>query len=461
MIRSQFILPLHHKLVIDYFAGGGGASTGIELALGRHVDHAVNHDLKALGMHRINHPQTVHHCEDVFDVDPWKLTEGRPVGLIHFSPDCKHFSKAKGGKPLDKRIRGLVLVMLKWAKYGAECMTMENVEEIVTWGPVNRHGRPIKRHKGRTWKAFLDVLSVGIRADHPDLKEILAVVGDCVTLEDCVRGFGFVREVKEIRAMHHDTATIRKRLFMVARKDGRPIVWPEATNGPVKRPTLINGERILPYRMIAECIDWTVPCPSIFMTRAEARKRGLNIKRPLVKATQRRIATGVDRFVLRAAEPFIVSLTHQGGDRLESVMEPARTITGAHRGEKALVAPILTEHANASKQRTFRADEPMRTQCGEVKGGHFALVAGTLVHTAHGERDKNGKKRGKGAQRGHRDDAECAGNAGLRLGCCHSRRRWRAGLQRQAQAGECADERTDNREPCRGGDGEASRNECG
>ncbi len=397
MIRPQLILDLNPELIIDNFAGGGGASTGIELALGRHVDHAVNHSREALGMHRINHPQTIHHCEDVFDIDPETICEGRPVGLCHNSPDCKHFSKAKGGKPLDKRIRGLVLVMLKWAKYGARVMTMENVEEIVTWGPLKKVRKNGKvdwyadpEHKGRTWHAFLDILSTGIDPNHPDLPEILEVLGGYITEEDCVRGFGYAYEAREIRACDQGTPTIRKRLFMIARRDGRPIVWPAPSHAPKD-----SGSGLPAYRTIAECIDWELPTPSIFLSRGEAKR--WRCKRPLAKATMRRIAKGVDRYVLKAKQPFIVSLTHQGGDRVEPVTEPSMTVTGAHRGEKALVSPFLTEHANASIQRNMPMDEPGRTACAQVKGGHFALVAGTLVHTAHGDQDKNGKRRGRGA----------------------------------------------------------------
>lgn len=434
-ILSTPIVRHGPELIVDNFAGGGGASTGIALALNRCVDHAINHDRYALGMHRINHPQTIHHCEDVFDVDPETVCEGRRVGLCHNSPDCKHFSKAKGGKPLDKRIRGLVLVMLKWAKYGARVLTMENVEEIVTWGPLMRYRKngqsewhADKRHIGRTWQAFLSILSTGIDPDHPDLPDILEVLGGYLTKADCVRGLGYRYETRQLRACDLGTPTIRKRLYMVARNDGQPIVFPEDTHAPRHSPRLRGRRRLKPYRTIAECIDWHLPCPSIFLDGAAAKR--WRCKRPLARATLRRIAKGVDRYVLRAKEPFIVSVTHQGGERIEPVSEPGRTVTGAHRGEKALVAPLvsrfqgdhagkedgatrnlsvtdplrtqetsnrfavceaelvgfLTEHANASTQRNLPANEPGRTQCGEVKGGHFAVVAGTLVPTGYGER---------------------------------------------------------------------------
>lgn len=380
MIRDQFILDLNQELIVDNFAGGGGASCGIEMALGRHVDHAINHDRFALGMHRINHPQTIHHCEDIFDVDPRTICEGRPVGLAHFSPDCKHFSKAKGGKPLDKKIRGLVLVMLRWAKYGARVMTMENVEEIRTWGPlifIVKNGEegwyPDPAHRGRTWLAFLDILGTGIDADHPDLPEILAVLDGTVTKEECVQGFGYAYDCKEIRACDQGTPTIRKRLYMVARRDGGAIVWPEASHFDWR----LTPKTKTPYRIIAECIDWSRPCPSIFLTGLEAK--AAKCKRPLAPATLRRVAMGIDRYVLKSPKPFLVSLTHQGGDRVEAIDEPIRTITGAHRGEKALVVPVITEHANSTNPRSWSADEPLRTACAEVKGGHFAMVAASLA----------------------------------------------------------------------------------
>jgi DNA (cytosine-5)-methyltransferase 1 len=385
VIRPQFTLDLHGELIVDNFAGGGGASTGIELALGRHVDHAINHDPMALGMHRINHPQTLHHCEDVFDIDPCTVCEGRRVGLAHFSPDCKHFSKAKGGQPLDKRIRGLVLVMLRWAKYGARVMTMENVEEIVTWGPLVRIFRsgkwdwyPDPANKGRTWLAFLDCLSTGIDPNHPDLPEILEVLHGTVTKEELVRGFGYQYEARTIRACDHGTPTIRKRLYMVARRDGRPIVFPVATHANQEG----NARGLKPWRAIAECIQWDLPCPSIFLNKEEARLA--RCKRPLAEATLQRVAKGMDRYVLKAKKPFLVSLTHQGGDLVESIDMPANTITGAHRGEKALVTPFITEHANATHQRNFSADEPSRTACAEVKGGHFALVSASLMTNTTG-----------------------------------------------------------------------------
>jgi DNA (cytosine-5)-methyltransferase 1 len=366
-----------YELIIDGFAGGGGTSVGIEMGLGRSPDIAVNHDRYALGMHRVNHPRTRHLCEDVFRVDPRKVTHGRPVGFAWFSPDCKHFSKAKGGKPLSKKIRGLVLVILWWASaVRPRVIGMENVEEIQDWGPL-LNGRPDPRYKGRTWKAFLAILGQGIDPNHPDLPYILRVLKGHLTKEQCVRGLGYEFEGREIRACVTGAPTIRNRFYLIARCDGRPIVWPAPTH--VEPKEVRNGYR--PWRTIAECIDWSIPCPSIFLTRRQAKKA--KCKRPLAKSTRCRIAAGVDRYVMRAVEAFLVSLTHHGGNRIEPLSEPARTITGANGGEKALVnvllAPFITEHANASNQRNMPASEPMRTLCAEVKGGHFALCAVGMV----------------------------------------------------------------------------------
>jgi DNA (cytosine-5)-methyltransferase 1 len=344
MLTPQFVLPLARELVIDLFAGGGGASTGIETAIGRHVDIAVNHDREAVALHQANHPQTKHYVEDVFDVDPLEVTEGLPVGLLWASPDCKHFSKAKGGKPVSKKIRGLAWVVVKWAKLiRPRVIFLENVEEFQTWGPLTADNKPCPERKGRTFKRWVGSL----------------------------KSLGYVVEFCEIRADTLGTPTIRNRLYMIARCDGEPITWPEATHGPgLKKP-----------RTAAECIDWHLPCHSIFLTKEEGAAFG--VKRPLADATMRRIAKGVDRYVITSKEPFIVSLTHQGADRVEPVTQPFKTVTGARRGEKAVVdvkvTPFITEHANASNQRNMRADEPLRTQLAQVKGGHFAIVAPHLT----------------------------------------------------------------------------------
>lgn len=400
MIRDNFILDLNDEIFGDNFAGGGGASCGAELALGRHVDEAANHDEAALGMHRINHPQTVHHLQDIFEVDYQKIAGKRRWGGMWFSPDCKHFSKAKGGKPLDKKIRGLALVIFRAAKIRTRVIYMENVEEIQKWGPLYdthsngceggkkckkscHYDKAIPEHACRTWNAFINVLKNGIPKDHPDIPEILEVLGagqqsNPVTKEDLVRGFGYDVQYRELRACDYGAPTIRKRLFLIARCDGLPIVWPKPTHAA---PEVAKSLKLKPYRTIAECIDWTIPCKSIFLNKAQAKK--LRCRRPLAKSSEHRIAKGTGRFVLNSADPFLISLTHQGGDRIEPIDEPVDTITAAHRGEKALVdatvAPFITEHANSSNQRNMPADEPMRTTCANVKGGHFAVCAAHIT----------------------------------------------------------------------------------
>lgn len=350
MIGNQFILDVHPELIIDNFAGGGGASTGIELALGRHVDIAINHDAEAVAMHTANHPQTKHYCESVWDVNPREVTAGRPVGLVWLSPDCKHFSKAKGGKPVEKKIRGLAWVALRWAAtVKPRIIMLENVEEFVTWGPLVKGPdgklRPCPKRKGREFRAFVNALNRQ----------------------------GYAVEHRELRACDYGAPTIRKRLFLIARRDGKPITWPAPTHGDPKSEA-VQSKHLKPWRTAAECIDWSIPCPSIF-ERAK----------PLAEATQRRIAKGIMRYVVNAAEPFIVGA---GGPSYSgkpvSINRPFGSLTAENH--RALVTPSITEHANGSNQRNMAADDPLRTQCAQVKGGHFALVSPTLIQTGYGER---------------------------------------------------------------------------
>lgn len=286
MIRDQFLLDIAPELIIDNFAGGGGASCGIELALGRHVDIAINHDPEAVGMHAMNHPQTEHHCESVWDVDPLDLVKGRPVGLAWFSPDCKHFSKAKGGKPRDKKIRGLAWVAMRWAALvRPRVIFLENVEEFKTWGPLLEDGNPCPQRKGDTFRSFVRQLQEK----------------------------GYVVDWRELRACDFGAPTIRKRLFLIARCDGKPIVWPEPTHGAPTSAAVLAKQR-KPWRTAAECIDWSIQCPSIF----ERTK-------PLAEATQRRIARGLRRYVIDSADPFIVKLQQNSigqplGEPLHTVM---------------------------------------------------------------------------------------------------------------------------------------------
>ncbi|BBR11082.1 DNA cytosine methyltransferase [Aeromonas caviae] len=354
---------LFDEIVVDNFAGGGGASTGIEMALGRSPEIAINHDPDAISMHTVNHLDTEHYCESVWDIVPRDVVAGRPVGLVWLSPDCKHFSKAKGSTPVSKKIRGLAWVTLRWAAtVRPRVIMLENVEEFQTWGPLlidsEGNARPDPAKKGRTFNSFINAL----------------------------RRQGYKVEWRELRACDYGTPTIRKRLFLIARRDGAPIVWPKPTHGDPASAEVKSG-KLLPWRTTADIIDWSIPCPSIFLTKEEAKAQGLNVKRPLAEATMRRIAKGVERFVIDAAEPFIVKCNHTSNRtvydafRGQGLDEPLQTITQklGYAIVQPLLAPFITEHANASHQRNMPADEPLRTICAEVKGGHFALVAPVIA----------------------------------------------------------------------------------
>lgn len=333
------ILP--GEIVVDNFAGGGGASTGMELGLNRHVDIAINHDPAAIDMHKVNHPETKHYCESVWDVDPIEACEGRPVGLAWFSPDCKHFSKAKGNRPVDKNIRGLAWVAVRWAAMvPVRMMMLENVEEFMTWGPVveteSGKFKPCPDRKGETFDAFVKVLTDGLNEDHPAWEEIKTALGDDFPHYDKLQtGLGYALDFKVLHACDYGAPTTRKRFFMVARNDGKPIEWPAKTHGP-------NGSGLKPFASAADIIDWSIPVKSIF-----------NRKRPLAEKTMERIAKGLDKFVFSSDAPFVVP--------------------------ESCSTPFVTECANASSQRNMPANEPLRTICAQVKGGHFALVTSHMV----------------------------------------------------------------------------------
>jgi DNA (cytosine-5)-methyltransferase 1 len=335
---KQAGLPFRHELIVVNFAGGGGACKGIVNATGRHIDIAINHDAEAIAMHTANHPATKHYVKDVFAVKSFEVTKGQPVGLAWFSPDCKHFSKAKGGKPVEKKIRGLAWVVIKWARTVAPRVIMlENVEEFEDWGPLRKDNTPCPLRKGLTFRRWRK------------------------QLENC----GYVVEMKLLRACDYGAPTIRKRLFIMARRDGRKIVWPMPTHG--------KGRRLLPYRTAAECIDWSIPCPSIFER-----------ERPLAEATMRRIAAGIKRYVIDCADPFIVPLTHQGADRGYPIDEPFRTVTGAHRGELALITPFMGAASGpAYAQKSRSAQDPINTLTADTRTG---VVIPTLIQTGYGER---------------------------------------------------------------------------
>lgn len=283
------------EIIVDNFAGGGGASTGIELATGRSVDIAINHDPAAIAMHRANHPDTEHYCEDVWEVDPVKATRGRSVGLAWFSPDCKHFSKAKGGKPVEKKIRGLAWIILRWAALvRPRVFMMENVEEFKDWGPLDASGQPIKERKGETFKAFKAALSTGLDPDHPAMEEIRETLGEDFPYELLQDGLGYQVEFRALKACDYGAPTIRKRLFGVGRSDGKPIIWPEPTHGDLESLEVKAG-KLKPWRMAAEIIDWSLPCPSIFER-----------EKPPVENTLKRIGRGIKKYVLDNPRPYII-----------------------------------------------------------------------------------------------------------------------------------------------------------
>jgi len=342
-MRNQFVFDLNAEIIVDNFAGGGGASTGIERALGRHVDIAINHDREAIAMHEANHPQTKHYCEDVWKVDPLEAAAGRPVGLAWFSPDCKHFSKAKGAKPKSKKIRGLAWVMTRWAKLvRPRVMMLENVEEFLTWGPLLSDGSVCPRRKGKTFRSFVAQLT----------------------------NLGYKVEWKELRASDYGTPTVRKRLFLIARCDGRPIVWPTQTHGAPSSVEVRKRAR-RPWRTAAECIDWSLPCPSIF----ERTK-------PLAPATMRRIAKGIHKFVLTSADPFIVKVNHTAGwydqFRGQSIGEPLQTITGSHG--YGIVSPTLIQTGYGERPGQAPRVPGLHKPLGTVVDGQkHALVASFLA----------------------------------------------------------------------------------
>lgn len=328
------------EIIVDNFAGGGGASTGIEMAIGRSVDIAINHDPNAVAMHTTNHPDTLHYCESVYEVRPKIATAGRPVALAWFSPDCRHFSKAKGAKPVEKAIRGLAWIVIRWAlDVGPRVMMLENVEEFKTWGPLLAgEMRPDPERAGETFEAFIGMLSIGVPADHPALLEcceFLQLSPDSEQVQQLVAGLGYDVDYRELRACDYGAPTIRKRFFMVMRRDGQTITWPEVTHADPKSPAVHAG-KLAPWRTAAECIDWSIAAPSIF-----------GRKKPLAENTLKRIARGIQRFVLDNPTPFIVKCNHtstrSGYDcfRGQSLNEPLQTITKKHG--YAIAVPHLTK----------------------------------------------------------------------------------------------------------------------
>ncbi len=376
---------LLNGLIVDNFAGGGGASVGIELAVGRPVDIAINHDADAIAMHGVNHPYTTHYQEDVFAIDPEKVTGGRPVDIAWFSPDCKHFSKAKGGKPVEKKIRGLSWVILKWAmsSVAPTCIFMENVEEIQTWGPlieINGEMKPDPKRMGETFKGFIAMLTDGISKAAPpfvEACEFLHIDPTSKQADMLENGLGYKLEYKVLKACDYGVPTLRKRFYLIARNDGKPIIFPNATHGDKKG--------LKPYKTAADCIDMTISCPSIF-----GRKKDLAVN------TQRRIARGLDKFVIKNPKPFILQMNFENapqdidspmstqtainkhfvvdpklqpyimsnntGNVPKSVLEPTPTVTTGIRN--FLCVPSIVQYhteQNKNEVRGQKIDDPIQT----------------------------------------------------------------------------------------------------
>lgn len=333
---------INGELIVDNFAGGGGASTGIEMATGYSVDIAINHDPEAIRMHKANHPNTKHYCEDVWQVDPVKACNGHPVALAWFSPDCKHFSKAKGGKPKDKFIRGLAWVACRWAGLvRPRVIMLENVEEFKTWGPLNRGHHPIKSKQGKTFERFVQQLT----------------------------GLGYKVEFCELIAADYGAPTMRKRFFMIARCDGKPIIWPEPTHAPADSEAVKDG-LLKPYVGAYTQLDFSLPCPSIFDTSEEIKEKyGIRAVRPLAPKTMERIARGLKKFVLENPEPFIIQCNHGGERRPNDIREPMPTITGKHGYGvvEPYMIPIGYGERDGQAPRVHDVEKPLPTIVGSGK----------------------------------------------------------------------------------------------
>ena len=382
------------EIVVDNFAGGGGASTGIEMAIGRSVDIAINHDPAAIAMHRANHPTTEHYTEDVFDIDPVKICAGRPVGLAWFSPDCKHFSKAKGGKPVSKKIRGLSWVILRWAMtVRPRVIMMENVEEIQTWGPLitTSAGKtvPDPDRAGETFQGFIAMLTTGIDSDHPAFSEACEFLKISPTSREAALlliGLGYKVDFRELRACDYGAPTIRRRFFLIARGDGLPIQWPEPTHADPDSLEVAAGIK-KPWVPVADVLDFSAPCPSIFASSEEIFDQyGIHAVRPLADATMRRIANGVMKYVVNNPRPFIVQVNHKGvGFRGQEISDPLDTITAKHGTGvvEPIIAPVELRNNNGAAGNSVR--EPLRTI---TTGGHHMLVAPNLIQY-HSEQTEN------------------------------------------------------------------------
>lgn len=341
-------IDIFDEIVVDNFAGGGGASTGIELAAGRPVAIAINHDPDAILLHKTNHPYTEHLQASVWDVDPVAVCRGRPVGLAWFSPDCKHFSKAKGAALVDRNIRGLAWIVLRWAALvHPRVIMLENVEEFQTWGPV-RKGKPVKSKAGQTFRKWKQQLTdLGYTIDH-----------------------------RELVAADYGAPTTRKRFVLVARCDGKPIIWPKRTHAP-RDSEEVKAGKCLPWRSAAEIIDWSIPGYSIFDSKQEIMELyGVKVVRPLAENTMRRVIRGVDKFTIKSGNPFLVECNHSGAGHTRSSEEPVNTLTGKYTGGVCdpILAPITI--TNTSNSVGVPAGNPVHTV---TTAGNQILASASLM----------------------------------------------------------------------------------
>jgi DNA (cytosine-5)-methyltransferase 1 len=408
MLTPQLVLGLTSKIVVDIFAGGGGWSTAYEQATGQHVHIAINHNPAALSMHEVNHPQARHFIADVREVCPRQATGGMEVGWLHLSPDCTDHSQAKGGQPRDEKRRALAWMTVRWTgTVKPDIVSLENVVQILKWGRLIAKrdaatGRVVRLDGTVATKG--ERVPVGEQYLIPDPKDLGRRWRRLVAI---LRSQGYTVEYRELNAADYGAGTARTRLFMMARRDGQPIIWPTATH--FKSPT--KGQRR--WRAAADGIDWSVEGKTIF-----------NRSRPLADATMRRIARGMKRYVLDSTDPFIVPIanwsrdgshsarqpistvtakprggshavvapalvpaTHQGADRAYNPLEPARTITAAHRGEIMLSTPVLIQAGYGEREgqapRCLDHQQPLGTvTAGGIK---HAVAAGYLVQAGHGE----------------------------------------------------------------------------
>lgn len=391
------------EIVVDNFAGGGGASTGIEIAMGRSVDVAINHDPAAIAMHRANHPTSKHYTEDIWMVDPVEACDGKPVGLAWFSPDCKHFSKAKGGKPVSKHIRGLSWVILRWAMtVRPRVIMMENVEEIQTWGPLmkRKDGKtiPDPARAGETFQGFISMLTTGISLDHPAYREACDFLKP--NTQEALKlalGLGYHVEHRELRACDYGAPTIRKRFFLIARCDGKPITWPKPTHGDPESIE-VNAGLKKPWKPVADVLDFSLPCPSIFATSEEIwDEYHIRAMRPLAEATMRRIARGIQKFVLENPRPYIVNTDGKeqiapnliqyhdeqgGGVRGQEVDDPLMTVDASNR--YGLVSTFISKYYGGDNVASG-ADKPLPTVTAIDHNAMCAVAVTQFNHNSVGQ----------------------------------------------------------------------------